>query len=237
VTTWLLLCVASPAALAHTTVKAQTTEGLREDNALRIGHGCEEQPVIAQSVVFPTDAPEIQVTEPGIQITDLSQVIAQGSLAGLVAAIQDRNIFERQGETLDPLGNVVGFHGRNGRLQVELGGRVPFAFTAPNFVAESCAKRLLIRVAIADICKLKSPTVRPGKVNLWIPDNGSAFATEARAQGIDGLGEPATLIVNRNLSANPLGASCNGITYDVTVTPSAAQVDRDLPIGQYWKLR
>jgi hypothetical protein len=39
---------------------------------------------------------------------------------------------------------VVGFFGRLGRLEVELAGRVPFQFTAPNFVPESCALRLRI---------------------------------------------------------------------------------------------
>ena len=39
----------------------------------------------------------------------------------------------------------------------------------------------------------------PDKVNLWIPDNGSAIAIEALANGVEGIGGAATLIVNRNL--------------------------------------
>ncbi len=230
-----LLCAAD--AFAHTTIKAQATEGVRDDNALRIGHGCEgDHDVIAQSVVFPTDAPVLTTSDPNAVMTDLADVIAQGSLAGLAQSIQDASIFEIQDETVDANGNVVGFQARKGRLKSNLLGRVPFQFTPPNFVPESCAKRLLIKVAIADICSTRRPNFDPEKVNLWIPDNGSAIATAGLAGGVEGIGAPATLTVNRNLLANPLPESC-GDGFDVTVTPSAAQVDRDLPIGKHWQAR
>src|SRR4051794_25956109 len=79
-------------AVAHTTIKAQATEGVSDDNALKIGHGCatadgDHIPVIAQSVVFPTLAPEITASD-GSAITDLSQVIEQGSLVGLAKPLQ-----------------------------------------------------------------------------------------------------------------------------------------------------
>jgi hypothetical protein len=228
--------LAASGVLAHTTVKSQATEGVRDDNALRIGHGCGhdgvDRPVIAQSVVFPADAPELSASDPNAVITSLSEVISQGSIAGLVGAIQDRSIFLDQGEKVDANGNVIGFHGKHGRLSPELAGRVPFQFTAPNFVPESCATRLLVKVAIADICSRRPPTLEPGKVNLWIPNNGSQYAVA----GIDGIGEPATLTINRNLLTNPIAASCNG-GYSVTVTPSAEQLDRDLPIAYYWRAR
>jgi hypothetical protein len=216
-------------ARAHTTVKAQAAEGVRDDNALRIGHGCEENAVVAQSVVFPGDAPELRSSNPAVMIGDLGEVIAPASIAGLVGAIQDRSIFLAQGEKTDALGNVVGFFGRLGHLAPELAGRVPFQFSAPNFVPESCAVRLRIEIAIADICKLTKPALQPEKVNLWIPDNGSTFASEGATNGVEGIGGPAVLTVNRNLTANPLPAAC-GAGYDVFVTPSAQQIDRDLAI-------
>ncbi|MEX2207457.1 MAG: hypothetical protein WEF50_14605 [Myxococcota bacterium] len=231
----LLLC--APAALAHTTIKSPASEGVRDDNAIRIGHGCgDEHGVIAQSVVFPTDVPELATSDPSVVVLDLSEVITQGGLAGLAQSIQDRSIFLSQTETLDANGNVVGLQARWGRLEPDLLGRVPFQFSAPSFVPESCAKRLLIQIAIADICSTRRPLLRPEKANLWIPDNGSAIANAALANGVEGVGAPATLTVNRNLSSNPLPAEC-GAGIDVTVTPSAAQVDRDLPIGHYWKAR
>jgi hypothetical protein len=230
------ICAIAPVALAHTTVRSQATEGVRADNALKIGHGCDENPVIAQSVVFPTDAPLITTNSPGVVIGDLGEVIAQGGIAGLVGAIQDSSIFAIQHAKLDANENTIGFHGKQGLLRIHLRGRVPFEFTAPNFVPESCATALRVEIAIADICKLKAPTLQPGKVNLWIPDNGSQFATQGAANGVEDIGAPARLTVNRDLANNPLPDSC-GAGYVVTLTPSAAQVDRDLPIGQYWRAR
>lgn len=222
---------------AHTTVKAQATEGVRDDNALRIGHGCEgDRPITAQSVVFPTDLPELTASDPSAVVNDLSEVIVQGSLAGLAQSIQDRSVFGLQDETVDANGNVVGFHARRGSLSPNLVGRVPFQFSAPTFVAESCARRLLIEIAIADICSTKQPILELHKVNLWIPDNGSRFASLGLAAGVEGIGGAATLIVNRNTTTNPLPVDC-GEGFDVTVTPSAEQVDRDLPIPAYWNLK
>lgn len=228
--------MAAPAG-AHTTVKAQATEGVRDDNALRIGHGCEgDRPVTAQSVVFPTDAPELSTSDPSAVVSDLSEVIAQGSLAGLAQSIQDRSLFGFQDETVDANGNVVGFYARKGSLSPNLVGRVPFQFSAPTFVEGSCARRLLIKIAIADICSAQQPILELHKVNLWIPDNGSRFATEGSAAGVEGIGGPATLIVNRNTTSNSLPIDC-GAGFDVTVNPSAQQVDRDLPIPYYWILK
>jgi hypothetical protein len=225
-----------PAALAHTTVQSQSTEGLRADNALRIGHGCEDHPVIAQSVVFPTDAPLISTSAPGVVIGDLAEVIAQGSIAGLVRLIQSRDIFSVQGAKLDANGNTIGFVGRFGWLSPQLVGRVPFDATAPSFVPESCATALRVEIAIADICGLAPQTIEPHKVNLWIPDNGSQLAAVGAANGIDGIGAPARWTINRNLATNPLPDEC-GPGYTVTVTPSPEQVDRDLPIGRFWRIR
>jgi len=221
-------------ASAHTTVQSPTVEGVREDNALRIGHGCGEHgAVVAQSVVFPTDRPELSASDPAVVLTDLAEVIRQGSLAGLAQSIQDRSIFAVQGETVDANGNVVGFHARKGRLEPELAGRVPFQWSAPGFLPASCANRLLVKIAIADVCSAQQPILAPEKVNLWIPDNGSRFAALGRAAGVEGIGGAATLIVQRNAATNPLPAEC-GAGFDVTVTPSAEQVDRDLPIPGYW---
>ncbi len=222
---------------AHTSVKSQATEGVRDDNALRIGHGCEgDRGVVAQSVVFPTDAPEISTSDSNVTLFDLSEVIVQGSIAGLAQSIQDRSIFALQDEKVDANGNVIGFHARAGFLKPNLVGRVPFQFSAPTFVPESCARRLLIKIAIADICSARPPILDPHKLNLWIPDNGSRFAVEGAAAGVEEIGGAATLVVNRNLATNTLPTQC-GAGYDVTVTPSAAQVDRDLPIGYFWSFR
>jgi hypothetical protein len=224
----------SNVAFAHTEFKKQALEGTSDDNAVTIGHSCELalKPIVAQSVVFPGSNPELSASD-GSVVNDLSDVIEQGSIAGLVDLIQDKNIFQVQKEKTDALGSVTGFYGKTGLLAVELQGRVPFAFTAPNFVSTSCVKKLNIEVAIADICVLSKPTIQAAKVNLWIPANGSQYAIKGAAAGVDGVGDAPTLQVNRDLAANPLDPSC-GAGIDVTVTPSATDVDTNLGIPGLW---
>jgi hypothetical protein len=154
----------------------------------------------------------------------------------LARAIQDRSVFRAQQVKSDALGNSIGFSGTAGALDVTVVARIPFQFAAPKFVANSCARRLLVKVAIADVCVLGSgvtDSVKLGKLNLWIPDNGSQYAVLGKAQGVDGIGAPATLTVNRNVATNPLPAAC-GAGIDVTVTPSAGDITTNLPIPGVW---
>jgi hypothetical protein len=235
----------SNGAFAHDGIKSQVLEGTSGDNAITIGHSCEQangtiKPIIAQSVVFPgadpvltaTDSAGSSVTAP----TSLIDVIEQGEIAGLVDSIQSKDIFTVQKEKTNAIGSVTGFYGKSGSLSVESQGRVPFAFTSPNFVTTSCVKKLNIVVAIADICVVTNPKIQAGKVNLWIPDNGSQYAIQGAAAGVDGIGfEPPTLQVNRDLAANPfVRASRCGAGIDVTVTPSPADIDANLGIPGYW---
>ncbi len=234
------LAVAVSTASAHTTIRSQATEGVTEDNALKIGHTCETAdeshiPVIAQSVIFPTLDPVLTASD-GSTIANLAQVIEQGSLVGLGRPIQDKSVFKMQRQKYDELGNVIGFEAAAGSLDPEIPGRAPFQYAAPRFVAGSCAKRLLIKVAIADICVRgtgMNDSIAFGKVNLWIPDDSSQIATLAKSRNVDGVGGAATLTVNRNLTTNPLAAAC-GAGIDVTVTPSAADIDKNMPIAGFW---
>lgn len=231
-----LTVLISNAAFAHDEFKSQALEGTANDNAITIAHTCEVQskPIVAQSVVFPGDNPALSASD-GSTFNDLSEVIDQGGIAGLVDLIQDKNIFQVQKEKIDALGNVTGFYGKGGLLANELQGRVPFAFTAPNFVSTSCVKKLNIEVAIADICVLSKPTIQAAKVNLWIPDNGSQYAIKGAAAGVDGVGEPIVLQANRDLNTNPFDPASNcGAGIDVTVTPSAIDVDTNLGIPGFW---
>jgi len=232
-----LAVAAAPAAFSHTTVRSQAVEGVTADNALRIDQGCSlpggaAMPVIAQSVVFPTLAP--LATAPDGSPIALDTVIVQGTFAGTVRAVADASVFMSREPKTDALGNAIGFGAFDGSLSVELQGRVPFQFAAPKFTASTCASRLLVKVAVADVCSVSpADTAVAGKVNLWIPDNGSQYAAAGKSAGVEGVGSPATLIVNRDLAANPLPPAC-GAGVDVTVTPSAADIDANLAIRGVW---
>ena len=90
-------------------------------------------------------------TSDGSPVAGLQAVIEQGAIIGLMRQIQDRNIFLAQQQKFDANGNVIGFSATYGMLDTNSSGRVPFQFAAPEFVATSCAKRLLVKIAIADI--------------------------------------------------------------------------------------
>jgi len=89
-------------------------------------------------------------------------------------------------------------------------------------------------ISIADVCKITNITET---VNVWTPAVGSNY--DGTADSNDGYGSPATLTIVRNLNTNPLPAAC-GTGLEVKVTPSAAQLNRDMPVWyngkQAWPL-
>ncbi len=214
-------------------------EGKNSYHALVISHGCEDPllgkmiPVTAQSMIIPTLKPVITRSDTGelLQWTDVVEDEAGMGLAGRVELIQDRSIFKAQHPLYDGTGNRIGFYGTGGSLQVDSLGLVPFRFSAVNFVPASCAKRLLIKLAVADICSMTFPP-KPGTAGLWIP------ATTTRFRNPLLLGSPAVLIENRDLVNNPLpvNAGCNG-GFDVIVTPSTQDVDTFLPFKGWGRNR
>ena len=111
----------------------------------------------------------------------------------------------------------------------------PVKFGGIKFKTASCAKSLTIRIAVADFCSNKWP-VADGSANVWINHTTPKFAN-SDVDGIAPAGTPANfwpaISVFRNLTTNPLPASC-GKGQDWFVTPSDAQIDRDLPIKGVW---
>lgn len=228
-----LLCAAQTS-FAHDVMLNKTVpEGSGLDNAIVIGHGCEASNtgVQAESVVFPTQNPEL-ITSNGSVVT-LPDLIGISPFAGQAALIQNHDIFTKQYLKKDTLGNVIGFYSTTGLLQVGVQGRMPFQFTTPTFVKTSCATAMTIEVAIADVCNFTTPTVAVGKLNLWIPNNGSHYANLGGPLGIDGVGEPPSFTITRNLSKNPLPASCGGKGFTVIVRPSATDVNAHLGFGTW----
>ncbi|MGI9212268.1 MAG: hypothetical protein ACR2HF_07315 [Methylococcaceae bacterium] len=233
------LACCSGIVLADTTVKDQATEGKLSYHALVIGHGCEDlqpgktNPVKAQSVVFPTLKPVVTRADTGeaLQWSDVIDDEAGTGLAGKVELIQDRNIFKAQSLILNEAGNSIGFYSTNGSLQADALGLVPFRFSAVSFAPATCARRLLIKLAIADICSMSFPP-KVGTAGLWLPSTTVRFRDPVL------LGDPATLIVNRDLVSNPLPAAQNCKDgFDVTIKPSAEDIDAHLPFKGWGRNR
>ncbi len=213
------------AATAHTTIQNQVVEGTTTYNSLVIGHGCtladgSKVGVIAQSVVFPTVNPVVAITAG--TFAGNPAVLSVTSFANIPQLIQNRDIFTKQAEKYDAKGNVIGFTGSEGLLDPNLHGLVPFRTAGINFAADSCATRMTVKVAIADICQ------KNGAANLWIPSVTAKY-TDPK---VDGIGAPASLIFNRDLLKNPLPASC-GSGYEFSLTPSNEDIDANLPLAGY----
>ncbi|MFO1329701.1 MAG: hypothetical protein U1F56_20240 [Rubrivivax sp.] len=214
----LSLCTLCATATAHTTVQVQAAEGTTTYNNLVIGHGCATAsgslPVIAQSVVFPTVNPRFSVTG---TMAGNPAVVSITTLANVPQLIQNRDVFTRQAEKKNAAGQVIGFEGTEGFLSPDLHGLVPFRTAGITFPADSCATRLIVQIAIADICQ------KNGARNLWIPSVTPKYSDPT----VDGIGAPANLTFNRDLAKNPLASSC-GAGYTLTVTPSPEDVDANL---------
>ncbi|HSV46036.1 MAG TPA: hypothetical protein VLJ58_09620 [Ramlibacter sp.] len=143
-------------------------------------------------------------------------------MANVAQLIQNKDIFGKQKEKTNGTGNVIGFESSEGSLDPTLHGLVPFRTAGVSFPADSCATRLVVQIAIADICE------KNGATNLWIPSVTAKYTDPA----VDGIGAPASLTFNRDLGKNPLPASC-GAGYTLTVTPSAEYVDAHLKLDGY----
>lgn len=216
--------IAGTAAQAHTTIQVQANEATTTYNNLVIGHGCtladgSKLPVIAQSVVFPTVNPKYTVTG---SFGGNPSVVSVSSFANMAQLIQSKHLFAKQREKTNAAGQVIGFENTGGELDVTLHGLVPFRTAGVSFPADSCATRLVVQVAVADICQVN------GAKNLWIP----SLTTKYNDPALHGIGAPANLTINRDQTKNPLPASC-GAGYTFTITPSAEDVDANLPLAGY----
>lgn len=219
----LAVLTAAASVQAHTTIQVQANEATTTYNNLVIGHGCASSsgnlPVIAQSVVFPTVNPKVTITgtfagnPAGVSIT---------TFANVAQLIQSKHLFNKQKEKTNAAGQVIGFENTDGTLETTLHGLVPFRTAGVSFPTDSCATKLVVQIAVADICE------RNGRKNLWIPAVTAKYADPT----VDGIGSPANLTINRDLAKNPLAASC-GAGYTLTVTPSAEDVDANLKLEGY----
>lgn len=231
----LVLC---QSALAHTRLQTSTVvEGTRVYNNAVIGHGCtiegssQHAKVIANSIVFP-DGRDSTITingQPAPGVTD--DYIAWG---GKISHIRSRDVFENSGAKWAGNGaGVVGSHSWKGSLPGDGNiGMVPLRIDGAFINPTSCAQSVTFRVAIADICKVTKPAgMNETTVNLWTPAVGSRFDGP---QGTHAYNSPATFKITRDLQAHPLPASCGGIGTDVVISPSAAQLNRNMPIPGLW---
>lgn len=237
------LLAASQSSLAHTRLeKPIILEGTRVYNNVAIGHGCGDVPVMGTSVVFPdasatvTSKPAGQDAEPTPNGAVTDWILGSGE--GYVSQVYSKEVFSAAGVKTNSLGNTVGFWAGGGALPPHNAvGLIPFRTNPININPESCAKTVTIVVPISDVCSLSTiDEFSDDNVNMWTPAVGSNFD----GIGLKGEDSPATLKIVRNIDGtlatpitaavapNPLPESC-GDGLDITITPTADQINRDMP--------
>jgi len=236
--------VASQMASAHTRLQTPTIDensarhGSNYNNQV-IGHGCKD-PVTGHAdidtagtvVVFP-DGVDSSITVDG-EASDKTLIDFVTNWGSPVQKIQNKDVFTTEEEIKDSNGNVLGFWAAGGGLKGGLTGVIPFRTSGVVIEPTSCAKTVKFVVAIADICTLTNVSgFNDATVMLWTPAVGSIFDG---TEDLNGYNSPASLTVNRT---SALPEAC-GAGVDVVVTPSAAQLDRDMTIevngAQAWPL-
>ncbi|WP_428353462.1 hypothetical protein [Methyloprofundus sp.] len=234
------ILMASQIATAHTRLQIPSIdEGTRVYNNEIIGHGCRnpdtqavDVTTIATVVVFP-DGVDSSITVDGVASDQpLSDFIE--NWGSPVRKVQNKDVFEMEKQIKDPLGNVVGYWAGIGGRQGSLIGAVPFRTSSFVFTEASCAKSVKAIVAIADICKLTNIAgFNDADIMLWTPAVGSQFDG---TDDLNGYNSPASLTINRT---SALPEAC-GEGVEVVVTPSAVQLNRDMPVSingnQIWPL-
>lgn len=236
------LLAASQSGFAHTRLQTSTIlENTRVYNNIAIGHGCGDDPVMGTSVVFP-DSTAIATSKPAGDANaapeDAGAVTnwIEGAGEGYAKKVYSTELFLAEGQKTSARGNTVGFWTGGGALPAHnYVGLVPFRTDPIQIQPASCAKTVTFVVSIGDVCKLTPiDGFSEATANLWSPIVGSNYdgtadhytpATLKVVRNIEGTPATATTVA---IPANPLPAEC-GDGLDITITPTAEQLNRDMP--------
>lgn len=213
-----VLLFAGQTVYAHTVAEVtQIDENVRTSNNIVIGHGCGENSVFGTSVVFP-DGIDSTITVDGQPHTGPLTDFVQ-NWTNIVQKIYSKAVFTQQDEKTDSTGNVVGFWAGGDFLPHNLHGYIPFRTGAVVIEPTSCAKSVKFHISIADICEVTNTEgFNENTVNFWTLKLGTPY---------DAAEDESSSITFNRTSALP--DSC-GAVVAVEVKPSAAQINRDMPI-------
>ncbi|WP_374086164.1 hypothetical protein [Methylomicrobium lacus] len=231
-----------PQSLPPTDVKDQAVESKTHYTGLAITHGCQDDeqkwrlfPVRVVSAVFPNDVGALAYKVDPDTGTETSVNLAdhiEGAIGGLPTLapemVQDKSVFKKQKEVVGENDKVRALQFYLGKLDVAAEAVLPFRVSAPKFLADSCAKSLRVRIAVGNWCEHSKAD--PNRADIWMGQKTSLFNDSTVMPG-DGYWP--TLVINRNLVANPLANGC-GNGFDLAVQPSKADIDRFLPVKGYW---
>lgn len=245
----ILMLAVSQSALAHTRLDPAVTQESSaahgsSKTAVNISHGCGDNPVIGNVFFLPdTETAMVQTSTDNFATFEIAE--GENALNYIVNSpfirlIKSRDVFETQGLINDPLGNPLGFWAADGELPAHNWvGQLPLKITSVAIQPESCANKVVLVPAIANVCQPSTLAEIDGtntddpNVDFWTaPGVGSRY---------DGpnWSYPASYTIERDLANNPLPESCGG-GMAVRIIPSAEQLERDMPVKidgqQVWPL-
>ncbi|MXS78821.1 hypothetical protein ABF87_12820 [Nitrosomonas sp. JL21] len=214
-------------AFAHTRLDTPTmVENTRIINYL-VAHACGENDMLGTSVVFPDGVDSTVLVDGQPHTGPVTDFLT--NYANNAQLMFNRGAFDVMEEKADSLGNVNGFWAGGGPgVPHTLNVATQFRLTAPAIEPTSCADNVTIYISIANVCKITGVDqfATEGVVDLWTHNNlGTPYDRVSTTD--DG---PAPWTITRDLIANPLPASCNGAGLKVEIKPSAAQINRDMPV-------
>lgn len=226
----------------HTDVKDPAVESKTHYTGFAITHGCQDDeqkwrlfPVAVVNSVFPNNEDSVAYKIDPVTRAETKVNLAdhiEGAIGGLPALspgmVQDKSAFKKQKAVADANGRVRSLQFYGGKLDTAAVAVLPFKVSTPKFLADSCAKSLKVRIAVANWCEHSKSD--PNRADIWMGQPTPLFNDPA-VMPVDAYWP--TLVVNRNLTANPLAESC-GSGFDLAVQPSKADIDRFLPVKAYW---
>lgn len=202
---------------------------------VNIPHGCATNPVIGNVFFLPDTADAIVHTSTASNFDPFDAPEGATALDHMVnpafiRLVKSNDVFETTEFIKDPLGNPIGFWSAGGEIPASNWiGRVPMTITAVAIQPTSCATSIRLVPAIANICVVTGVDGIDGSdsdnvnVDFWTaPDIGTIYDAPSWSY-------PASYTITRDLENNPLPASC-GDGFAVRIVPSAAQVNRDMPV-------
>lgn len=220
----------SQSVLSHTTLNvAKAVEGTRFINNMVIGHSCSETAkTFGTSVVIPdgVDSTIIVDGQPHEgQILDF--LVNYGNNVQLIL---DRSSFDLMEEKIVG-GNVVGYWAGGGPgMPNNMNAITTFRHSAASIEPTSCATEVKVKMSVADICDITNVGgFSADTVNFWTDNT----LTTPYVKAGDAEDTSPAITITRDLEKNPLPESCGGTGSVVEIKPSAAQIDRDMPIT--WK--
>jgi hypothetical protein len=242
--------------MAHTTVMSKNTptkfstreelEGTTGYNWFSIPHGCgsshahgaKNQPVRAQSVVFPNGADSIAERTDTKESVNLQDHITGNPVMTAKPAVN--SLFKKIKTLTGPVPSftshgseltedVRAFVFTNGKLQDGLLGVIPWSASFPTFKSDSCATALTVYIAIASYCTNSSSEDDDDRADIWMGRLTEKF-DDPDVVSVDFW---PYLKVIRDLENNPLPEGC-GEGFEIAVYPSDEAIDEFLPIAGYW---